>query len=201
MSTTAFKIYFFAISLTLFSSCEEERTIKVVASTNANNRLLEIKKVKRIVSNQRFPTFDLYSDPVYEINIKNISGFDLYHHYYKDSPTGVSDCHYLHYPDTSTPVLMEDTCRIIKKNEEFVIRIRFYPNSESLYQYEYHGCTFQLLISATKDLSPYFENIPSQFKFRKIIRDDGRGNKEFGYPLEFIYWTSCGFFLEQYLVE
>ena len=186
--------------MALLSSCKEKSTPKVITPTKVSNSLLEIKKVKRVVFNSKFPDFDLYDGNFYKVTIKNISGFDLYHHHFHGVPMWVSHVKSLHYPDTSTPIYMEDTYRVVKADEEFTVVIPIHYTSKDLYkylyEYEYQVYTFQLLVSAEKDLSSYLKNNPSKFKFRTKFIDDGVKRK-FGYTLEFIYWTSCGFFLEQ----
>jgi hypothetical protein len=198
MSGMVFKIYFFVISMALLSSCKEKSTTKVITPIKVSNSLLEIKKVKRIVFNNKFPDFDLYDGNFYKVTIKNISGFDLYHHHFHGEPMWVSEAKNLHYPGFGTHIYMEDTYRIVKADEEFIVVFPFYMPSTYLYEYEYQDYTFQLLISAEKDLSPYLEKNPSKFKFRTKFIDDGTKRK-FGYCLEFKYWTSCGFFWENIL--
>ncbi len=182
--------------MALLSSCKEKSTPKVITPTKVSNSLLEIKKVKRLVSNSKFPDFDLDDRGIYKVTVKNISGFDLYHHHPHGQPMWASRVESLQYPGHGTHMYMEDTYRVVKADEEFTVVFRFHMPSTYLYEYEYQVYTIQLLISAEKDLSPYLKNNPSKFKFRTKFIDDGVKRK-FGYTLEFIYWTSSGFFLEQ----
>lgn len=108
---------------------------------------------------------------------------------------------YLDFPSTAGCLFIEDTSRVIKKNEEFIIRINPLDYNSQFHKYEYQGFKFQLLISSSSDLSFYFEGNPSKPKYKKIILEDNNGGQIFGYPLEFIYWTSTGFFWEHYLLE
>jgi hypothetical protein len=199
---TAFKIYFFAISLILFFSCEEKNAIKVINPSVTNRRLLAIKEVTRVMPNNSFMYYNRPKDHLFELTIKNVSGFDLDYYYRKEFPFWAGAClQYINFPSTAECMFFEDTSRVIKKNEEFRIQIPLFLSNSEFYKYTYQGINFKLLISNSKDLSFYFEGNPSKPKYKKIILDGNNGRRKYAYPLEFTYWVSIGIFWEQYLLE
>lgn len=197
---TVFKICPFAIFIVLFFSCDEKQATKTTTPSVMNRRLLSIKEVRRVIPNNSFIYYGLGKEPFFELIIKNISDFDFDYHYHKKLPLWVGACvEYINFPGTSTCMFFDDTSRVIKKNEEFLVHIaQFVPNSE-FYKYEYQAIQFQLLISSSNDLSFYFESNPAKpiYKMRGI----NEGKKEYGYPLEFTYWTTTDLFWERYLLE
>ncbi len=187
----------------LFFSCEEKQATKTTTSIVPDKRLFVIKEVRRVIPNNGSMYYSWYRIPYFELTIKNVSGFDLHYHYNKKSPLWAGACmEYINYPSTAECMFFTDTSRVFKSNEEFVVHICQYLHISRFYYHEYQGINFRILISSSNDLSFNFESNPttSRKQIQKIFGDHD-GIKKYGYPLEFVYSTSTGFFCENYLLE
>jgi hypothetical protein len=186
----------------LLFSCEEEQATKVVTPSVTDKRLFVIQEIRRVIPYHSSMYYAWSYDPYFELTIKNVSGFDLHYHYKKTAPLWAGACmKYIKFPDTGGCMFLSDTSRVVKSNEEFVLHMgQFMPNS-LFYQYEYQAINFQILISSSNDLSGYYKPSPTIPRYIQKLFVDHDGIKKYGYPLEFVYSTSTGFFCENYLLE
>jgi hypothetical protein len=201
----AFRIWFCLTCLVVLFSCEERIEKKIPSSDIVQRRLFEIKSIEQKKHINNLLYYEQPNIPLFEITLKNVSGFDLDLHYdkgyyHKGDPLWAASCiEYSNYPTTAECMFFADTSCLIKKNEEFIVYVDLWMPDSQFYKNDSQGVKFRILISSSNDLSFYFEDNPTKPTYKILGLNNGK--KEYAYPFEFTYLVSNGIFFEQHLLE